>query len=44
MAAERRLPAEAALVSVVATSYLLGASTRRVEKLIQQLGMTPLSK
>jgi hypothetical protein len=29
---------------VVATSYLLGVSTRRVEKLIQQLGITSLSK
>jgi transposase-like protein len=41
---ERRRRAEAALVSVVATSYLLGVSTRRVEKLIQQLGVTQLSK
>src|SRR3984957_18030781 len=41
---ERRRRAEAALVSVVATSYLLGVSTRRVEKLIQQLGITSLSK
>jgi putative transposase len=41
---ERRRRAEAALVSVVATSYLLGVSTRRVEKLIQQLGITALSK
>jgi putative transposase len=40
---ERRRRAEAALVSVVATSYLLGVSTRRVEKLIQQLGITALS-
>jgi putative transposase len=40
---ERRRRAEAALVSVVATSYLLGVSTRRVEKLIQQLGITQLS-
>jgi transposase-like protein len=36
--------AEAALVSVVATSYLLGVSTRRVEKLAGQLGITSLSK
>jgi transposase-like protein len=41
---ERRRRAEAALVSVVATSYLLGVSTRRVEKLVQQLGITSLSK
>jgi putative transposase len=41
---ERRRRAEAALVSVVATSYLPGVSTRRVEKLIQQLGITSLSK
>jgi putative transposase len=41
---ERRRRAEAALVSVVATSYLLGVSARRVEKLIQQLGITALSK
>jgi putative transposase len=41
---ERRRRAEAALVSLVATSYLLGVSTRRVEKLIQQLGVTSLSK
>jgi transposase-like protein len=41
---ERRRRAEAALVSVVATSYLLGVSTWRVEKLIQQLGITQLSK
>src|ERR671934_2455884 len=33
-----------ALVSVVATSYLLGVSTRRVEKLVEQLGVASLSK
>jgi transposase-like protein len=33
-----------ALVSVVATSYLLGVSTRRVEKLVEQLGVRQLSK
>jgi transposase-like protein len=33
-----------ALASVVATSYLLGVSTRRVEKLAEQLGVTKLSK
>jgi transposase-like protein len=41
---ERRTRAEAALTSVVATSYLLGVSTRRVEKLVQALGITRLSK
>ena len=40
---ERRTRAERALVSVVATSYLLGVSTRRVEKLVQALGVTSLS-
>ena len=34
----------AALVSVVATSYLLGVSTRRMEKLVETLGITRLSK
>jgi len=41
---ERRRRAEQALVSVVATAYLLGVSTRRVEKLAQTLGVTQLSK
>ncbi|WP_433479553.1 transposase [Spirillospora sp. CA-142024] len=42
---ERRRRAERALAGVVATSYLLGVSTRRVEKLAeQQLGVTWLSK
>src|SRR4051794_30097892 len=41
---ERRRRAESALVSVVATSYLLGVSTRRMEKLVEQLGITRLSK
>jgi putative transposase len=41
---ERRRRAESALVSVVATSYLLGVSTRRMEKLVQTLGITRLSK
>src|SRR5579875_2856620 len=40
---ERRR-AEQALISVVATSYLLGVSTRRVEKLAETLGITSLSK
>jgi putative transposase len=39
-----RRRAEQALVTVVATSYLLGVSTRRVEKLAEQLGVTKLSK
>ena len=39
-----RRRAEQALVSVVATSYLLGVSTRRVEKLAEQLGVKQLSK
>jgi len=41
---ERRRRAEAALVTVVATSYLLGVSTRRMEKLVETLGITRLSK
>ncbi|GAA4577875.1 IS256 family transposase [Planotetraspora kaengkrachanensis] len=41
---ERRRRAEQALVSVVATSYLLGVSTRRVDKLVEQLGITGISK
>jgi putative transposase len=41
---ERRRRSEQALVSVVATCYLLGVSTRRVEKLAQSLGVTQLSK
>jgi putative transposase len=40
----RRRRAEQALISVVATSYLLGVSTRRVEKLAETLGITSLSK
>src|SRR4029453_13938901 len=35
---ERRRRAEQALISVVATSYLLGVSTRRVEKLAETPG------
>jgi transposase-like protein len=41
---EHRRRAEAALVSVVATSYLLGVSTRRMEKLVSTLGIDRLSK
>jgi len=36
---ERRRRSEQALISVVATSYLLGVSTRRVEKLAETLGI-----
>jgi transposase-like protein len=41
---ERRRRAEAALVTVVATSYLLGVSTRRMEKLVATLGIDRLFK
>src|SRR5207342_1774847 len=41
---ERRRRAESALISVVATSYLLGVSTRRMEKLVESLGITRLSR
>lgn len=41
---ERRKRAEAALISVVATCSLLGVSTRRMDKLVQSLGITSLSK
>jgi putative transposase len=41
---ERRKRAERAMVSVVATCYLLGVSTRRMEKLVEQLGISRLSK
>ncbi len=41
---ERRRRAEAALISVVATSYLLGVSTRRMDKLVETLGIASLSK
>ena len=41
---ERRRRAERALTSVVATCYLLGVSTRRMEKLVASLGITRLSK
>ena len=41
---EHRRRAERALASVVATSCLLGVSTRRVEKLAAALGVTGLSK
>src|SRR5918993_956315 len=41
---ERRKRAERALTSVVATCYLLGVSTRRMDKLVQSLGITTWSK
>jgi transposase-like protein len=41
---ERRRRSEAALISVVATSYLLAVSTRRMEKLVETLGIAGLSK
>jgi transposase-like protein len=41
---ERRRRAEQALVSVIATSYVLGVSTRRVDKLVDQLGIKHISK
>ena len=39
-----RRRAEQALVTVVATAYLLGVSTRRVERLAEQLGVKRLSR
>ncbi len=42
LARQRR--SEQALISVVATCYLLGVSTRRMDKLVQALGITGLSK
>ncbi|SFB34514.1 IS256 family transposase [Cellulomonas marina] len=41
---DRRRRAEKALISVVATCYLLGVSTRRMDKLVQSLGITGLSR
>jgi len=41
---ERRRRAEQALISVVATAYLLGVSTRGVEKPAGSLGVTQLPK
>src|SRR5262245_2541236 len=41
---QRRRRAERALTTVVATSYLLGVSTRRMERLVETLGITSLSK
>jgi transposase-like protein len=39
-----RRRAERALVTVVATAYLLGVSTHRVERLADQLGVKSLSR
>src|SRR6476661_5281512 len=41
---QRHRRAEAALTTVVATCYLLGVSTRRMDKLVKTLGITGLSK
>ncbi len=41
---ERRKRAERALTTVVATCYLLGVSTRRMDRLVETLGITSLSK
>jgi len=41
---ERRRRAESALTTVVATCYLLGVSTRRMEKLVETLGITAVSQ
>jgi len=41
---ERRRRAERALTTVVATCFLLGVSTRRMERLVEALGVTRLSK
>jgi putative transposase len=40
---QRRKRAERALTSVVATCYLLGVSTRRMERLVESLSVTGLS-
>jgi transposase-like protein len=39
-----RRRAEQAFVSVIADAYLAGVSTRRVEKLVQQLGVERMNK
>ena len=41
---ERRKRAETALITVVADCYLAGVSTRRIDKLVKQLGINSLSK
>jgi len=44
LAARAAQAAERALTTVVATCYLLGVRTRRMEKLVETLGITRLSK
>jgi len=41
---ERRKRAESALITVVADCYLAGVSTRRMDKLVKQLGIDSMSK
>ncbi|AQP47812.1 IS256 family transposase [Tessaracoccus aquimaris] len=41
---QRQKRSEAALTTVVATCYLLGVSTRRMDRLVQAMGITGLSK
>jgi transposase-like protein len=41
---ERRKRAESALITVIADCYLAGVSTRRMDKLVRQLGIDHLSK
>jgi putative transposase len=41
---ERQRRAESALISVVARCYLLGVSTRRMDRLVHTVGITSLSK
>ena len=41
---QRRQRAKRALTSVVATCYLPGVSMRRMERLVESLGVTSLSK
>jgi len=41
---ERRKRAESALITVIADCYLAGVSTRRMDKLVKQLGIDGLSK
>jgi len=41
---ERRKRAETALITVIADCYLAGVSTRRMDKLVKQLGIHSLSK
>jgi len=41
---EPRRPAEQAIVSVVMEAYVNGVSTRKVDRLVEQLGISSLSK